>query len=637
VADSNLVPETSRAPVSVPPAEACGWEQLSRPVWLFDPHALRGVYANAAALALWDAESLDELLSRDFQGLSPAVQARTAMLASRTARGEVVQERWTFYPRGVPTTVQASISAFELRPGYRVLLFEASPVDVEEGERRAVEALRHTSTVISLFDTSGRLIFSNPAGYRIYGPDAPDFLGRFHDVMEGTGLLAVAGAGETTTALVQVRTTAGLRWHHVDARPTLDPVTGQQGLLLNEQDVTAQIEAERGLREADHRAAVAESRQRFLANMSHELRTPLNAIIGQAALLRGRVDGDDVAIISDAARTLLDSVNDMILLSELDLGRVRLAQIPFCPQTCVEAVSSGLVVESDWRAGERLQGDAERTGLIVRHFVSNAIKFAGREGASIRLGHERDAEGRVWLSITVQDRGPGIDNARISALFERFSQGDSSTTKSFGGGGLGLAVSNELAALMGGRVEAHNRDGGGAVFRLVAPFAPAASVEAPLSGAEQARTDVAGTVALIADDAVDHPAGFKVLYADDHEVNRKIVTAMLASRGIVCETVENGALAVEAVERGHYGLVLMDIQMPVMDGVEATRAIRRLAGACATVPILALTANTLDDQRAKYASVGMQACLAKPVDMAALFSAVDHWSGAICDTNPQAA
>lgn len=632
MADSNLVPETSRAPVSGPPAEACGWERLSRPVWLFDPHALRGVYANAAALALWDAESLDELLSRDFQGLSPAVRARTAMLASRTARGEVVQERWTFYPRGVPTTVQASISAFELHPDYRVLLFEASPVDVEEGERRAVEALRHTSTVISLFDTSGRLIFSNPAGYRVYGTDAPDFLGRFHDVMEGTGLLAVAGAGETSTALVQVRTIAGLRWHHVDARPTLDPVTGQQGLLLNEQDVTAQIEAERGLREADHRAAVAESRQRFLANMSHELRTPLNAILGHAALLRGRAGTEGIDAIADAGRTLLDAVNDMILLSELDLGRVRLAQVPFCPQACVEAVSLGLKVESDWRIGERLTGDAERIGLIVRHFVSNAIKFAARDGAVIRIGHTLEAEGRVWLSVAVEDRGPGIDDERISALFERFGQGDDSTTRKAGGGGLGLAVCKELAALMGGRVEAENRDGGGAVFRLVVPLAMAGSVSE--------RADVPA-MASAHDEPEDHtdapPSPMPVLYADDHEVNRRIVTAMLASQGIVCETVENGSEAVQAAASGRYGLVLMDIQMPVMDGVQATREIRSLDGACASVPILALTANTLDDQRAQYLAAGMQGCLAKPVDMAALIAAMAQWSGKTCATRHQAA
>lgn len=616
MADIGTVSGANGPPVAGTLVEAAGWERLSRPVWLFDPHTLRGVYANAAALELWDAESLDELLSRDFAQLSPAVRARTDMLANRTGQGEVVHERWTFYPRGVPTTVHAAISAFTLRPGYRVLLFEASPADVEEGERRAVEALRHTSTVISLFDLSGRLIFSNPAAYRIYGSDGPDFLSRFHDAVEGASLLAVAGAGESSTALVQVQTLDGLRWHHVDARPTLDPVTGGLGVLLNEQDVTAQIEAERGLREADHRAAVAESRQRFLANMSHELRTPLNAILGQAALLQGS-DGMDV--IADAGRTLLNAVNDMILLSELDLGRVRLAQAPFCPQECVEAVSSGLRVESDWQAGERVLGDAERTGLIVRHFVSNAIKFAGREGASIRLEHERDAQDRIWLSIAVQDRGPGVDAARISALFERFELGDGSTTKSVGGGGLGLAVSKELASLMGGRVEAQNREGGGVVFRLVVPFAPAETAHAFVPGPEP----------------VLGPA--KVLYADDHEVNRKIVTAMLASQGIVCETVENGALAVEAAARGQYGLVLMDIQMPVMDGVEATRAIRRMGGACATVPILALTANTLDDQRAQYASAGMQDCLAKPVDMAALFSALALWSGKICGTSHEAA
>ena len=193
--------------------------------------------------------------------------------------------------------------------------WEAGSADVAPDERRAVEALRHTSALITLFDSEGRRLFSNPAAYSAYGSD--DAFGRrFVRPAEGETLLGSAAAGLSAVGVYQVRTGAGSRWHHMDARPVFDPVTGDSGVLLNEQDVTARVEAEMGRSAAEQKAAMFEARQRFLTDMSHELRTPLNAVIGFSGLLAERGLDDDATDqarrIHEAGQGLLEVVNQMI-------------------------------------------------------------------------------------------------------------------------------------------------------------------------------------------------------------------------------------------------------------------------------------------------------------------------------------
>jgi len=600
------------------PPEAVGWDALSRAVWLFDPVSCRGLYANPYALELWGAQSRDELLARDFSQLSPAVRARTDRLAQATAGGAVVTERWTFYPHGEPLTVQAAISAFRMPDGRAVLLFEAAPEETNEGERRAVEALRHTSSIITLFDRDGQAVFSNPAAFRTYGPGELGFGERFAEAEAGARMLAQATAGEACADLRRVNTPEGERWHYLDARPVTDPATGAPGVLLNEQDVTAQIEAERAARTAEQRAGLAEARQRFLANMSHELRTPLNAILGFSAVLEARVGDDDLRGqargIGAAGQTLLGAVNDMILLAALDAGEVSLKAEPFEPGAVTrgaadrfagEAADKGLslTVEADGVAA--VVGDAERLGLILDHFVGNAVKFTETGGIVIRLeGAAR--EGQADLTMSVTDTGPGIDESRIAALFDRFVQADDGATRRKSGGGLGLAVCKELVELMGGAVCASATPDGGARFEL--------RLSLPLAGGAGGQADETG-----------EGGPLRVLYADDNASNRAVVVAMLASQGHRCDTAEDGAQAVKAFLGGTYDLVLMDIQMPVMDGVEAARTIRALGGAGASTPIVALTANTLDSQVRSYLEAGMQDCIAKPVMMPELLAKTAAW------------
>lgn len=451
-----------------------GWDRLRRPVWMFDPVSLRGVYANAAALTLWSAETLEELLARDFSSLSAAVKARTNRLRDATAGGREVDERWTFYPNGRPVTVQATISTFVMDDGRGVLLFEAAPLDVGAEERRAVEALRHTSTLITLLDDAGAILFSNPAAYAAYGHDQGALAQRFIEPDRAEWFLAQARAGQAVSRLCEVETGAGRRWHDVNARPVSDPVTGASGVLLNEQDVTARVEAEGAQATAEQKTAMAEARQRFLTDMSHELRTPLNAVIGFSELLSGAglapVQGEQARRIHQAGQRLLTVVNQMIDLSE--------------------------------------QGDDPGPAAMVTQDVEIPV--------------ERSA-----------DRAVGADG------------------------------------------------------------------KPPL----------------------------RVLCVDDNQTNRMLMTAMLSAQGMVCETAEDGALGLAAAAAGDWDVVLMDIQMPVMDGVESARRIRALEGEAGAVPIIAVTANTLAEQVESYAEAGMDDLVAKPVNMAELLGKVAHWGG----------
>ena len=350
-------------------AAGAAWDQLRRPIWVFHPVSWRGLYANRAALGLWNAASLDELLARDFSKMSPAVLARLKRLAVVTAHGEPITEAWTFYPNGQPVTVRAVISSIEVEPGDAALLFEAVPIEVDEAERRAVEALRHTSSLISLFDTRGRSLFTNPAAFAAYGE--ADFLARFCDAGEGAAALDRVAAGEVLCELLDVTTAEGPRSHHLDARRVLDPVSGEASILLSERDVSAQVEAERALRGAEERAEVAEAKERFLANMSHELRTPLNSVTGFAALLAsGDLDpaqAEQVQRIASAGGTLTRLVDNLITACELESDRVSLACAAFDPHALLQDVvdsfqGAGHGQGTDARPGGRRLADRPAVG-----------------------------------------------------------------------------------------------------------------------------------------------------------------------------------------------------------------------------------------------------------------------------------
>jgi signal transduction histidine kinase len=371
--------------------------------------------------------------------------------------------------------------------------------------------------------------------------------------------------------------------------------------------------AEAAASEALTRAEAANrAKSEFLATMSHEIRTPLNSVLGMAqAMDRGELSDPQrahLAMISTAGASLLTLLNDLLDLSKIDAGKIDLEDGVVDP----EALAAGLdafapllqdkdVVLSVTVAPEALggwSGDPTRVRQVLHNLVSNAVKFTEHGTISVSVSHDGAA-----LVLAVEDTGVGISAARLSQVFEPFVQADASTTRRYGGSGLGLAICRDLMTLMGGTIDLVSTEGVGSRFTVRLPViavarAAAAPPEAPI--------------------AIDD--GLRVLAAEDNPMNQIVLRTLLEASGIQVVMVANGQEAVDAWAPGRWDVVLMDIQMPVMDGVEATRIIRdaERRGRLPRVPIIAVTANAMDHHRAEYLGAGMDALVAKPINLEVL-------------------
>jgi CheY-like chemotaxis protein len=368
--------------------------------------------------------------------------------------------------------------------------------------------------------------------------------------------------------------------------------------------------AARAARAADHAKSV------FVANMSHEIRTPLNAVLGMAQVMEGDElqprQRERLGLIREAGHTLLGVLNDVLDLSRIEAGQLSIAEAPFELETLARGVlggfdgqasAKGLALDLELRVDGWWKGDAQRIRQIVSNLVSNAVKFT--EGGAVRLVIETTAEG---LRFAVEDTGSGIAPDTLASLFARFAQADASITRRHGGTGLGLAISRELAELMGGQLTATSRPGEGSCFVLEVPLARVAA-EAP--------AQIPAAPVLL-------ERAVRILAAEDNAANRRVLATMLEPLGAELTLVEDGRQLVEAWSVSGADVILADIQMPVMSGLEAARAIRsaEAAGGLVRTPIIALTADVMSDQVALYMAAGMDDHVAKPIQMAALFAAL---------------
>ncbi|MCC7266291.1 MAG: PAS domain S-box protein [Caulobacteraceae bacterium] len=388
-------------------------------------------------------------------------------------------------------------------------------------------------------------------------------------------------------------------------------------------DVTARVDARSQLQRAAEAAQAASvAKSTFLATMSHEIRTPLNGVLGMVqAMGRDELSPPQrarLSIIRESGEALLSILNDVLDLSKIEAGKLDLEEIEFDFLDLLSgagaaftplANAKGLSLAIDVAGAEGIyRGDPTRLRQIVYNLLSNAVKFTHQ--GQVRLTAERTG---AWLRIVVEDTGIGITPEQQETLFRPFSQADASTTRRFGGAGLGLTICRELAARMGGEVSVESRPGAGSTFVLLAPLAYAGpSIASRAADGPEAPMEA------------DRP--LRVLAAEDNLTNQLVLRTLLAQAGVEVVVAENGRSAVDAWTQAPFDLVLMDICMPEMDGVQATREIRRLERerGRGRIPVIALTANALDHQVREYLAAGMDRCVTKPIEVALLLSAMEQ-------------
>ncbi|UCV12608.1 PAS domain S-box protein [Dechloromonas denitrificans] len=394
-------------------------------------------------------------------------------------------------------------------------------------------------------------------------------------------------------------------------------------MLVSER--TAELAA---AKEAAEQASQAKTT--FLANMSHEIRTPMNAIIGLTHLAeRSTRDQNQLhrlSKVSDAARHLLTIINQILDISKIEAGKLELEPLHFSLNQIVDH-STQMIIDRLQSRGlefnktidpalpEVLFGDPLRIRQILLNYLTNAIKFTERGSISLSISLVAQTGNDLLVRFAVSDTGIGIPDAHQARIFDAFEQADSSTTRRFGGTGLGLAIARRLAELMGGETGLNSRAGRGSTFWFTV------RVQRGQSGQQE-------SLPALMDDAdqilADHFRQSRILLAEDNPINQEVALDLLRSVGLQADLAVNGAEAVEMVGKNDYDLILMDMQMPVMDGITATRHIRQLPVGH-RIPILAMTANAFDDDRNTCLAAGMNDHIPKPVNPDVLFAALAHW------------
>jgi PAS domain S-box-containing protein len=559
--------------------------------------------------------------------------------------------------------IDLSVSTAPLRDARGEICGGMSVLEDITQRKRSEEALRQTSETLRAviqatplatwaIDLDGKVKFWNPAAERIFGWTEQEVLDRFLPAVSEESL-------EEFRALLE-RYRRGERFSGVEARrrkkdgslidiafwtsPMHDAAGRISGTLGVVADISDRKRADEKLKQyagelqgKNEELAVAlarakeatEMKSRFLANMSHEIRTPMNGVLGMSELLLGtRLDPEQQGYadaIKSSAEALLTIINDILDISKVEAGRLQTECIPFDLEATVEEALGLLAIRAQATGLDlhcrispeiprRVRGDPVRLRQVLMNVAGNAVKFTDRGGVSVEVELRAETAETTTICFTIKDTGIGIAPEQRPQLFNAFVQGDTSTTRRYGGTGLGLAISAHLVKLMGGEIDFQSELGRGSTFWFTVEFQKAAAGDfapdqAPVGACERAQ----------------RVAGARILLAEDNEINRRIAMHILEKAGYRVEAVPNGRTAVEAMAQSSFDLVLMDVQMPEMDGLEATTMIRRLEGASRHVPIIAMTASATAGDRQRCLGVGMDDYISKPVRREQLLKAIHSW------------
>ncbi len=522
----------------------------------------------------------------------------------------------------------------------------ADKVLIAERDRYRSLVQAAPEVIFSLAIEDGSLTSLNPAFERLTGWVADDWIGKpftslSHpdDAPKAIANIHSAILGETPQPFeLRILTRSG-----ADRSAEFVVTPHREGerivrVLGIARDITERKKFEHALRTAKEAAeAASQAKSEFLANMSHEIRTPMNGLIGMTGLLLDTPldtpQQDYVESIRSSCDTLLTLINDILDFSKIESGRLELEYQPFSVRGCVEdsmALVAAKAAEQGLELGfsiapdcpEVIVGDVTRVRQILVNLLSNSVKFTRRGEVTVEVTSQRSAAQRYELELAVIDTGVGISEDRVDHIFESFSQADASTTRRFGGTGLGLAISKHLAEMMGGRIWADSVLGEGSTFRFTLQ---ARRADDETCEPQRPERRVHAATALDASFARRLP--LRILVADDNAINQKVAQLILEKMGYRSDLAGNGLEVLQALARQRYDVVLMDVQMPELDGLEATRRIRREQDPEERPHIIAVTAGAMRGDREKCLAAGMDDYIPKPVQALELQAALQRLGG----------